>query len=35
MAIAANPGAFAINRRLYRTSCRNEFIRAPPTLTTI
>src|ERR1700675_105621 len=30
MARAANPGAFAITRRLYRTSCQNEVIRAPP-----
>ena len=24
IAIAANPGALAITRRMYRTSCRNE-----------
>jgi len=28
--IAANPGAFAITRRLYRTSCQNEFTNTPP-----
>src|SRR5277367_2525789 len=27
IAMAANPGAFAIIRRLYRTSCHSEFIR--------
>src|ERR1700741_4625317 len=30
MAIAANPGALAIIRRLYRTSCQNEVFQPPP-----
>src|ERR1700720_3501292 len=30
MASAANPGALAIIRMLYRTSCQNEVIQPPP-----
>jgi len=30
IASAANPGAFAITRRLYRMSCQNEVTHAPP-----
>src|SRR5436853_471197 len=31
MASAANPGVFAITRRLYRTSCQSDVMRAPQT----